>query len=45
MTHGGEVFDLAPLFVPLNHRFTESSRVRRVVADGRHFLLSHRSSL
>jgi spermidine synthase len=34
-----EVFDLAPLFVPLNHRFTESPRVRKVVADGRHFLL------
>jgi spermidine synthase len=34
-----EVFDVAPLFVPLNHHFTESPRVRRVVADGRHFLL------
>ncbi len=34
-----EVFDLAPLFVPLNHRFTESLRVQKVVADGRHFLL------
>jgi spermidine synthase len=34
-----EVFDLAPLFVPLNHRFTESPKVRQVVADGRHFLL------
>jgi len=34
-----EVFDLAPLFVPLNHRFTESPRVQKVVADGRHFLL------
>jgi spermidine synthase len=34
-----EVFDLAPLFLPLNHRFTESRKVRTVVADGRHFLL------
>jgi spermidine synthase len=34
-----DVFELAPLFVPLNHRFTESPKVRQVVADGRHFLL------
>jgi spermidine synthase len=34
-----DVFKLAPLFVPLNHRFHESKRVRQVVADGRHFLL------
>jgi spermidine synthase len=35
-----DVFDLAPCFEPLNHHFTQSSRVRMVVADGRHFLLS-----
>ena len=34
-----DVFDLAPFFVPLNHRFTESAKVRAAVADGRHFLL------
>ncbi|MGO9469398.1 MAG: fused MFS/spermidine synthase [Isosphaeraceae bacterium] len=34
-----DVFELAPCFVPLNHRFTESSKVNAVVADGRHFLL------
>jgi spermidine synthase len=34
-----EVFDMAPLFVPLNNRFHESPQVQKVVADGRHFLL------
>lgn len=34
-----EVFDFAPFFVPLNQRFHESPRVRKVAADGRHFLL------
>ncbi len=34
------VFDFAPHFVPLNRRFHEDPRVRRIVADGRHFLLS-----
>jgi spermidine synthase len=34
-----EVFQAAPYFVPLNNRFHESPRVRKVAADGRHFLL------
>jgi predicted membrane-bound spermidine synthase len=34
-----DVFELAQLFVPINHRYTESPKVRMVVADGRHFLL------
>jgi spermidine synthase len=33
------VFNVAPFFVPLNHRFPDSPKVRPVVADGRHFLL------
>ena len=35
------VFDFAPYFVPLNHSFHENERVQKVVADGRHFLLSN----
>jgi spermidine synthase len=34
-----DVFELAPYFVPLNHQFMKSPKVRPVVADGRHFLL------
>jgi spermidine synthase len=34
-----EIFDLAPLFVPTNHSFHQNPRVRKVAADGRHFLL------
>ncbi|MEZ6071188.1 MAG: fused MFS/spermidine synthase [Pirellulales bacterium] len=34
-----EVFDVAPLFAPLNANFTACPRVEQVVADGRHFLL------
>ena len=33
------VFDVAPLFEPLNHRFYDQPRVNRVVADVRHYLL------
>jgi spermidine synthase len=33
------VFDFAPYFVPINHRFYENPRVHKVVADGRHYLL------
>jgi predicted membrane-bound spermidine synthase len=33
------VFDLAPLFASTNERFHENPKVRRIVADGRHFLL------
>jgi spermidine synthase len=33
------VFDFAPLFQPLNHRFYVQPRVDRVVADVRHYLL------
>jgi len=33
------VFDVAPLFVPINHRFYEQPQVDRVVADVRHYLL------
>lgn len=36
-----DVFDVAPYFVPLNNRFNESPKVRSVVADGRHFLLTN----
>ena len=35
-----KVFDFAHLFVPINGRFHESPRVRKHVADGRHFLLT-----
>ena len=34
------VFDVAPHFVPKNHRFYENPRVNKIVADGRHFLLT-----
>jgi spermidine synthase len=34
-----DVFDFAPYFVPLNHDFVNSPKVRTVAADGRHFLL------
>ncbi|MCH8046618.1 MAG: fused MFS/spermidine synthase [Planctomycetes bacterium] len=34
-----DVFDFAPHFVPLNHDFVNSPKVRTVAADGRHFLL------
>lgn len=33
------VFDVAPLFRPLNHSFYEQPQVNRVVADVRHYLL------
>jgi len=33
------VFDFAPHFVPINKRFYRNPKVRRIVADGRHFLL------
>jgi spermidine synthase len=33
------VFDMAPLFRPLNHVFYEQPQVNRVVADVRHYLL------
>jgi len=35
------VFDFAPYFEPLNHGFHNNPRVQQVVADGRHFLISH----
>lgn len=35
-----QVFDFAPHFVPLNHSFHRSQRVKQRVADGRHFLLT-----
>ena len=35
-----EIFELAPHFVPWNHAFHESPKVDKIVADGRHFLLS-----
>ncbi|MCH8043728.1 MAG: fused MFS/spermidine synthase [Planctomycetes bacterium] len=34
-----DVFDFAQHFVPLNHDFVNSPKVRTVAADGRHFLL------
>jgi hypothetical protein len=33
------VFDVAPLFRPLNHSFYEQPQVNRIVADVRHYLL------
>ena len=33
------VFDVAPLFRPLNHNFYQQPQVNRVVADVRHYLL------
>ena len=35
------VFDFAPLFEPLNHSFFRQPRVEKVVADGRHYLLTN----
>jgi spermidine synthase len=35
-----DVFDFATYFTPLNKRFYEDPRVHKIVADGRHFLLS-----
>jgi hypothetical protein len=34
------VFDVAPLFLPKNHSFHTNERVRKIGADGRHFLLT-----
>lgn len=34
------VFDFAPLFEPLNHSFQRQPRVEKIVADGRHYLLT-----
>jgi len=34
------VFDFAPLFEPLNHSFYRQPHVEKVVADGRHYLLT-----
>jgi predicted membrane-bound spermidine synthase len=34
------VFDFAPLFEPLNHRFQRQPQVEAVVADARHYLLT-----
>jgi spermidine synthase/MFS family permease len=35
------VFDFAPLFEPLNHAFQRQPRVEKIVADGRHYLLTN----
>jgi hypothetical protein len=35
-----EVFDFAPYFTPVNRWFYENSRVQKIVADGRYYLLS-----
>lgn len=35
-----QAFEFAPLFAPINHHFHRSPRVRQMVADGRHFLLT-----
>ena len=35
-----DVFDIAHHFVPLNHDFLNNPKVRPIVADGRHFLLT-----
>jgi len=35
-----DVFDFAPYFIPVNRRFHENPRVRKIVADGRYYLLS-----
>lgn len=34
------VFDFAPLFEPLNHRFERQPQVETIVADARHYLLT-----
>jgi spermidine synthase len=34
------VFDFAPLFEPLNHAFYRQPQVEKIVADGRHYLLT-----
>ena len=34
------VFDFAPLFEPLNHRFQRQPQVETIVADARHYLLT-----
>lgn len=39
-----DVFDFARYFVPINMRFHENQKVHRVVADGRHYLLSTRDT-
>ena len=38
------VFDFARYFVPINKRFQDNPRVHKVVADGRHYLLSTRNT-
>jgi spermidine synthase len=38
------VFDFAPYFLPINHRFYENPRVHKIVADGRHYLLGTRET-
>ena len=38
------VFDFAPLFEPLNHRFHIQPRVEHIVADARHYLLTTEQS-
>jgi hypothetical protein len=35
------VFDVAPLFEPLNHRFQRQPQVEPIVADARHYLLTN----
>ena len=35
-----DVFDFAQYFVPVNKQFHENTRVQKIVADGRHYLLS-----
>ena len=35
------VFDFAPLFEPLNHSFYRQPHVEKIVADGRHYLLTN----
>src|SRR4030095_3084677 len=39
------VFDYAPLFEPLNHRFERQPQVETIVADARHYLLTRRRRL
>jgi spermidine synthase len=38
------VFDFARYFVPINRRFHDNPKVHKLVADGRHYLLSTRNT-
>jgi len=38
------VFEFAPYFLPINNRFYENPKVHKIVADGRHYLLSTEST-